>query len=378
MQLNLVATTQGFSRPRHIGVSIYRGCLVLAVIFWMASTIYVLWPHWPEHVQGTVSALSPLAAEPSSLDFGVVWNSGSFHWKLPIRNTSDATIDVKRVGGSCSCTSVSPSAFVLKPGERVELAITYDLASRTRDAEGTTALFENGIVAYGPGSVPIASWTVRGLVKQGISCVPRELTFGDSLICGQPYSPRTLEVTCVEPCRSFAAIIDPRYGAAFVTNASDDHRHFQVKVAPSASLGLGMHKFDVALSATLQSGERLPAVPVPIQARVVGDLRILPDVTHFGDVTLGEAREQTVSVSSRTGQPFDVANYVCSSKDVTVSPIPSKGAEGQAYRIKIRPSRVGLQESDVHFTIKYRRPGEGVAKEPMETGFFIARYFGVK
>ena len=205
MQLNLVATTQRFSRPRHIGVSIYRGCLVLAGIFWIASTIYVLWPHWPEHVQGTVS---PLAAEPGSLDFGVVWNSGSFHWKLPIRNTSDATIDVKRVGGSCSCTSVSPSAFVLKPGERVELAITYDLASRTRDAEGATVPFDNGIVAYGPGNVQIAGWTVRGLVKQGFSCVPRELAFGESLICGQPYSSKTLEVTCIEPCRSLTAIIE--------------------------------------------------------------------------------------------------------------------------------------------------------------------------
>jgi hypothetical protein len=375
MQLKLVATTQGFSRPSHFGVSIYRGCLVLAGIFWIASTIYVLWPHWPEHVQGTVS---PLAAEPGSLDFGVAWNSDSFRWTLPIRNTSDATVAVKRVAGSCSCTSVSPSAFVLKPGQRLELALTYDLASRTRDADSTTVPFENAIVAHGPDDSPIAGWTVRGMVKRGFSCVPRELAFGESLICGQPYSSRTLEVTCVEPCRRLVATIDPRYGAAVVTNANDNHRHFQVQVAPSASLGQGMHTFNVALIAVLQSGERLPAVSVPIKAQVVGDLRILPDVTHFGDVTLGEAREETVSLTSRTGQPFDVAKYVCSSKDVEVLPISSKVAAGQLYRVKIRSSRVGLQESDVHFAIKYRRPGEGVPKDLMETGFFIARYFGVK
>jgi hypothetical protein len=353
----------------------YRACLVLAIAFWLSSTIYVLWPHWP--VQD-VTTVAPLSAETDALDFGIVWNSDSFRWTLPIRNTSDTTIDVKKVTGSCSCTSVSPAAFVLKPGQRLELALTYDLASRTRDAEGITVPFVNGIATFGPGSVPIASWVVRGMVKHGFSCAPRELAFGESLIYGHAYSSKTLEVTCVEPCRSLVATSDPHYAAAIVTNANDDHRHFQVQVAPSASLGLGRHTFNVALSAVLRSGERLPEVSVPIKAQVVGDLRILPELTHFGDMTLGETREQTVSLTSRAGQPFDVANYVCSSKDVAVSPIPSKVSAGQVYRITIRSSGVGLQESDVHFAIKYRRPGEGVPKDLMEAGFFIARYVGVK
>jgi hypothetical protein len=374
MQLNQVETARGLNRHRHIGVSIYRGCLLLAGVFWISSTVYVLWPHWPERVE---VAASPLTAEPASLNFGAVWNSDRFRWTLPIQNTSETTITVKGVDGSCSCTSVRPTAFVLKPGQRLELALTYDLASRTRDADSTTVPFENGIVAHGPDDKPIASWTVRGVVKHAFSCGPRELAFGESLVYGQPYLSKKLDVTCVEPCRTLIATTDPHYGAAVVTNTNADHKHFQVQVAPSSSLGLGMHKFNVALSAVLQSGERLPAVSVPIEARVVGDLRILPEVTHFGDVTLGEAREQTVSLTSRTGQPFDVASYECSSKDVSVLPIASKDAQGKVYRVKIRPSHVGAQESDVRFAITYRA-AEGDPKAAKEISVLSARYFGVK
>src|SRR5580704_8117539 len=275
MQVRQAEACDGSDRPRHI----VRLIVVMTALgMWAASTLYVsaIYVLAPRSTERSDEAPPPLRVDPASLDFGVVWNSDAFRWTLPIQNTSGATIDVRKAEGSCACTEIRPKSFALKPNERLDLTLSLNLASRVSDLDRSTAPFQGSIIAKGSDDAPIATWTVKGLVKSAFCCRPRELDFGETLIVGAHYPSRTVDVTCYEPCRELVASVDPHLGAAVISNVTGDGKQFRIEVAPSAALGVGLHKFQVAVSAVLRSGERVPAVPVSIEARILDDLRILP------------------------------------------------------------------------------------------------------
>jgi hypothetical protein len=363
MQLSHSHAAGVADRPRHIGRLVYQTIVAIAAACWLASTAYVLFPRWPEPRN---AAEAPLVADPAALDFGVVWNSQNFQWTVPIRNTTDKAIQVTRVEGSCSCTAVKPTAFLLNPGERIGLKLAYNLASRAHEwVSGRPEPFEGTVVAHtGQDDRPIARWEIHGHVKNAFFTKPDELRFDESLVYGQPY-------------QQLLASIDEQYGAVIVRSAGVDGRHFQVHVAPKATLDIGVHEFKVFLTAVLKSGERLPDVPVSVEAHVLHDLQILPSLAHFGDLKVGEAREETISLASRSGRNFDVASYTSASKDVSVVPLSRDQPESKAFRVKLRSSRTGPQESEVRFNIHYKGPSPRTAGDVTDRAVFSVRYYGM-
>jgi hypothetical protein len=367
----------GRGGPQHLGRLIRRAIVAAAGALWIAVSVYVLYADiW----QSRNPPPPPLSVDAASLDFGSTWNSEEFEWRVPIQNSSAFPVKVDRLEGSCTCTLVSPSAFVLRPGEQVNVKLKYNLFSRTRrDGLVPIVPFDDRLDAFVLGDErPLASWHVRGLVKNAFFWKPRELDFGDTLVEGQPYPTRLIDVTCYEPCKGFQVSLDSKDLAAIAKNPSGDGLHFQVAVAPRATLESGVHKFKLALGAVRESGERLPGLSVPVEARIRPDLQILPLLAHFGDLKQGESGEETITLASRAGRAFEVAGFDCSSKNVNVVPLAPKQPGTKVFRVRMKSSKPGAEDSEVRFKIRYLSQTDSAAPHLAETAVFDVRCFGVR
>ncbi len=344
--------------------------------FWIVASGYVLFAQlW----ESRKAPLPPLSIEPASLDFGSVWNSEKFEWTIPIRNTTNFAIDVGRLEGSCSCTLVTPSSFMLKPGEEISVKLRYDLFSRTRQAGDATVPFDDLLRASMIGDDrPLAAWHIHGLVKNAFSCKPNQLDFGDSVVEGRPYPSKTIDVTCFQPCRELEVSADDRNVAVVAKNPSGDGLRFQVAVAPGASLDCGTHKFKLSLGAVLPSGERTPHVSVPVEVRILPDLQTLPSLAHFGELKVGASREETVVLASRSGRSFDVAKWESASKNLEIVPVASDEAGVKVFRVRLTSSKPGSENTEARFKIRYRDDGKSVVRRLAETAVFSVRRFGVQ
>lgn len=122
----------------------WRVLLAAAGMLWIVVSGYVL---FAEIWESRRVPLPPLSIEAASLDFGSVWNSEKFEWTVPIRNATSFPINVDRLEGSCTCTLVTPSSFVLKPGEEVRVKLRFDLFSRTHRSGDATVPFDDQLSA---------------------------------------------------------------------------------------------------------------------------------------------------------------------------------------------------------------------------------------
>jgi len=221
---------------------------------------------------------------------------------------------------------------------------------------------------------------LRGVVKRAFKSQPNELDFGDSLVAGQAYTPRHLEVRCFQYCRSLEATLDARWGIASVTNPSGDGQHFIVNVKPNPALDVGVHNFNVVLRAVLRSGDQLPPVSVPVRAEVFEDLRILPTVANLGDMRVGDVRVETVSVTSRTGRQLRIVSCLPSSGDVTATSAggtPSAKEHTNVFKVVFRASKVGLQAAEVRFSANYDENTSGILHQGITTATFKIRCYGI-
>ena len=159
---------------------------------------------------------------------------------------------------------------------------------------------------------------------------------------------------------------------------SSDLKHFQVSVAPGTTLECGRHKFKLSLCAVLPSGERTPCVSVPVEVRILPDLQILPSLAHFGDLKVGESREQTIVLASRSGRSFDVPSFESGSKNVEVAPLASNEPGTRVFRVRFKASKLGSEEGDVRFKIRYQGEEKTAAPRLTETAVFNVRCFGVQ
>jgi len=358
------------------GRLLWRGILATAGAFWVIASGYVL---LAEIWESRKAPLPPLSIEAASLDFGSVWNSEKFEWAVPIRNASAFPIDVGRLEGSCTCTSVSPSSFVLKPSEEVRVTLRYNLFSRTRQNSDATVPFDDLLSAFVSGDErPLARWHIRGLVKNAFICKPTQLDFGDTLVAGRAYPARGIDVTCFQPCRDLVVSADERNVAVVAKNPSGDGLHFQVAVALGTTLESGTHKFKLSLGAVLASGERTPCVSIPVEARILPDLQIFPSLAHFGDLMVGQSREETIVLASRSGRSFDVPNVDAASKNLEIIPVASDDAGSKVFRVRLTSSKLGSENTQARFKIRYRGDGKPGASRLAETAVFDVRCFGVQ
>ena len=101
----------------------------------------------------SVEVVEGLAISTADLDMGEVWEEKGITWRLPIRNQTTATIEVRDLLASCGCTLIEPRKLSIPASETATINLQLDLTHRTYSDSG---------LAERPFAV-----TVRPIVTQG-------------------------------------------------------------------------------------------------------------------------------------------------------------------------------------------------------------------
>jgi hypothetical protein len=240
-----------------------------------------------------------------SLDLGEHGAVEQFTWKLPITNHGTKTAEITEFVKSCNCTAVSPARLTIPPGEKAELNVTLDLRPRDEGELREAAFpFAESIEARIVDAAPV-KWQLRGLVLNPFRFEPKILDFRESLLLGHDFEPREVVGTCQSTIRSVVA----ECGASADVNATldADRRTVRVTVVPKPSLRLGRQQFMVTVRGVREDGAELAPCGFSVLANVLHDVEIVPPRAVFGRINESTPSTAELSLVSRSGQPFEVA-----------------------------------------------------------------------
>lgn len=307
--------------------------------------------------------LLPVVAE-SALNFGEVWEDQAFRWELPVQNRGLTQLRVTEFASNCACLSIEPPMMEIEPGETRSAQLKLDLSYRTNsaDANKETSKTDDGQVRTftlriaakvqtGNGTMlPSAVWTIWGKVRPVLTVDPRAITFGDSLIVGQPRPTRSLKIRTYVALDELRGKCDPDCATVQVSQFPDDRSNYIVTIRPGGELKAGSWKTSIVLEPRTAK-ESLPRVVIPAEARVLEDIQTTPVSISFGAHRLGQMVHETIVLRSWRGAHFEVARVECEGKDLTASPMKMDPALKE-YRVMQRITALENQRGGVRFHVR--------------------------
>jgi hypothetical protein len=294
-----------------------------------------------------------------------------FLWSLPVKNTSDKTIDITDIETSCGCGSVKPTSVAIAPGEVAEFHLRLDLTPKGADNRSKTVWpFSTRLVPIlRNGGAGELLWTIRGTVRKAFDLSSELVDFGDSLVCGSAFAPKSILVRCILPHSGLSARCEDSVASVRVLPAREKAWGYEVEVLPKRDLPVGDHKFAVVLEAVPPVDVRssaarveLPNFRVEVRARVHPRIRALPEEVFLGAAYVGESLDDMVTLSS-VDIPFRVVNVECNPEGSLVVSRAKSSKDGetrQTYQVLQRVTDVGIQEGKIRFFIAPSTPTEQV------------------
>jgi hypothetical protein len=294
-----------------------------------------------------------LIAKADTLDFGTVWAQEAFEWQVTLKNTSAHAIDVANLQSPCSCTSISPQSFRLKPATSVSISLVLDLMGGTipnSERELKPRHFSSQIAPIFAGAKSVdPGWTISGRVRDGLVVEPASVDFGPTLISGVEAAPESITVRSLVPLELLSTTIPSDSARASVTKSSDTL--FSATVMPRSTLVHGAHSFDLFLHAQTLAGESLPPFRIPIRGTVRDRYYFFPAVLDFGMTPIGSTAEQVVVIKSHASDEFDVEYVGCDTNHVSVDAIELNEDQYAVYNVRQPVTKLGSVSHSAAFRI---------------------------
>lgn len=278
-------------------------------------------------------------------DFGTAWDSSHLDWILPIRNDEPTTITVESVGLSCSCISLSPKSFTIKPGEVIQVRLIVNLAAKRRETD--EAAFELFPVArVGDGPTQKLHWTIRGRTRQFVR-LDEPLSFGRVSAAASVFPPIVSQFTTVEPLPDGfdVQVSHPAYTAA-VTAVVDQPTRHHIRVDGPTDRTPKEIALQIVIRPRGEAAKRFPATTLTATGQIVRDVSPSPANLLVGGLSVGELTVHKVSLVSLSGSAFRVLECETSGEDVAVVD------EGGEIRVSVKGTRVGSQNGHVRYRVR--------------------------
>ena len=97
---------------------------------------------------------------------------------------------------------------------------------------------------------------------------------------------------------------------------------------------------------------------MPVRARILDDIRVLPELGHLGVLEVGSEVEETLRLESRRGAAFSVENAEHDSDDVTVARLERVSPRVWVCVLGCRVASEGEISVPVLFHIQYESGGQ--------------------
>lgn len=115
---------------------------------------------------------SGLEISSADLNFGVAWATSDFSHRLSITNRRPSATRIRRVAGSCACSSFTPSEFTILAGQTISIEARLDLTPGLTQTEIPLRPFSVALwVEMDPqdGFASREQWTLVGQVRSALA-----------------------------------------------------------------------------------------------------------------------------------------------------------------------------------------------------------------
>lgn len=269
-----------------------------------------------------IAAESPeLLPIESTLFFGEVWENRDFPWKLGLRNTTDHQLRIRSVSLSCGCGKASPTSLLIPAGETAEIDLNLDLSHAfLKPAASPVGDFEVKVALHVENeSLSTYVATVRGKVKRAVSLSESLVDFGDEFIWGETPPRRSIIIRPQLPLLALLKKHREDIISVAIRRIESSPDYFELLITPHPTLHAGPFNATISLVPMVAAGQCLPETPLIVRGRVVEPVRATPDQLSFGAIRVHEKAIESLLLTSRTNDPFEVVAVQPSKSTVTIT-----------------------------------------------------------
>ncbi|MCI0739271.1 MAG: DUF1573 domain-containing protein [Gemmataceae bacterium] len=343
------------SKPGSDGPSLCRLCLIALILGLICGTGYCI----VYRLQSLDAQTGSLVVDAEHLNFGEVFQQKQFRWKLPIQNRSDKELEISHFSASCSCVEITPPSLIVAPNQTAVVVLTLDLTELANPSDTVPRVFKEMIIprvkANDGRGVFHEGWSLQGRVEPGLLARPRTVDFGREILKTNPQ--RRSEVVSVIAQPGVVELgLEPNYlFSAFLrqsTKLPDGSEQYEVRITPSKDLRTGYFKSQILVRASHKDSGSAVDLSVPVQGYVREDVDALPSAVVFGARALGDIGEEALSLSSKSGQSFEVIGIHTEGAGINCAPSETTSPKGRIFRVRQRFSQLGPTNNCVRFTIQ--------------------------
>jgi hypothetical protein len=300
-----------------------------------------------------VDAQPILVIDANYLNFGEVWATNQFEWRLPLRNNTQSELTLESLTGDCSCLLVNPLPLRIASGQEAQVTLRLDL---TRRCMGVGAdpfasiphpIQLRAAVRYGETTQDL-NWLLEGRVKPAVILSKRRLDFGR--LWDPPSKIERSVALRTAPgveIQSFSLEGGAGRLSAELRQTSSFQPELVVCLAPLVAPG--QYQGEVQVIPVTDTGELLGAVRLPVEWENLQEIQAETTTLDFGVHPVGSKTEQTLALISLSGNPFSVTD--CRSHGNTGADIVRDRLEAtDSVRVTVRQQVEHL--GDVHGEIR--------------------------
>lgn len=239
----------------------------------------------------------------NELDFGKIRDEKPVDGAFRFTNRSEKPVKILSVTSTCGCTVVSFEKKPYEPGAEGEIKVQYNPAGRQgKEKKAVTIETDDA-------ELPKFSVYVLAEVIPRIGIEPRALWLGE-FKRGVGSDPKTVTVTTM--VKDFeiktAGSTDARFEfkqlshePAVVDGEEGTKDVYEVRFKGDPEVCI------LQSQAVLETNDaKMPKLQIPLVGRVVGELRLSPDMINLRLEKPGETFTQPIQVGSRSNKPFKI------------------------------------------------------------------------
>jgi hypothetical protein len=296
------------------------------------------------------------------LDFGTVWEEDAFSRRLLLRNRTSDSIAIKEFVCSRARVRVEPVSVVLAPGGHTEVTVVADLTTECYEGEREVRPFSCIIAAIEEEGIdPRHKWELKGTIQR-VLFAPDRIRFDVPVTPGRPVTSALVTVKVKRPnTRLQIQPENPVCRNVEVVSIDETRQGYTIRLTPDDTLPPGWFESLLEVDAVDDGGRRLFTKWIPIDGRVEGAIRALPDQIILGTVDCGNSVDVWLSVTGKeAGQGFQTVGFDLPD-GARMEPIGvDANGQIQRFRLHYEMSRAGYVEESVTIRIITRGVDEKV------------------
>ncbi len=299
-----------------------------------------------------------------TIELGKVWPTRNYHHSVVVKNIGSVDVQVSDLRSSCSCTSITPKQFVVRPGEDVTLDAVLDLNSavsklspdvKTGSLDVDLSLKING------------SWghkiSLHADVRRPLNGLPTTLdlgTFSTRSDDNDSYPTRSVNIDTDVSLSAFSADCEDRF--AKVSVKADSPRKHILTITPSAELPAGDFEFPVLVSAGVDGiADRIPPSPIAVRGTIDCPADWYPHGVNLGFQPVGSQKVFSFSIWNKPGMNSKLLKARSNSNDISVQQLRDGPTNQVDFRISVnilRPEEIvstvvfELETLNSHFSVE--------------------------